>query len=75
MNDICKALNITYGPFRGLIFNGKLIANQLSQQPEAKQETPIGWVVHYVVSIAYAYVLFILVHFGILEHIRAIESH
>ena len=53
--------------FIGLISNGQLIANQLSQQPEAKQETPTGWAIHYVVSIAYAYVLFILVRLGILE--------
>ena len=53
--------------FIGLIYNGRLIANQLSLQNEVKHETPIGWVFHYVVGIAYAYVLFILVHFGILE--------
>ena len=53
--------------FIGLMSNGQLIANQLTQQPEAKHETPTGWVVHYVIGIAYAYVLFILVHFGILE--------
>ena len=47
--------------FIGLMSNGQLIASQLSQQPEAKHETPIGWVVHYVVGVAYAYVLFILV--------------
>ena len=32
--------------FIGLISNGQLIASQLSQQPEAKHETPTGWVVH-----------------------------
>ena len=53
--------------FIGLISNGQLIANQLSQQPEAKHETPTGWAVHYAVSIAYAYVLFILVRLEILE--------
>ena len=53
--------------FIGLVSNGQLIANQLSQQPEAKHETPTGWAVHYAVSIACAYVLFILVHLGILE--------
>ena len=47
--------------------NGQLIASQLSQQPEAKHETPTGWVVHYAVGIVYAYVLFILVQLGILE--------
>ena len=47
--------------------NAQLIANQLSQQPEAKHETPVGWIVHYIVGIGYAYVLFILVKFGILE--------
>ena len=53
--------------FIGLISNGQLITNQLSQQPEAKQKTPIEWVVYYVVGIAYAYVFFVLVHLGILE--------
>ncbi len=53
--------------FIGLISNGQLIAKQLSQQPEAKHETPTGWAVHYAVSIAYAYVLFFLVRLGILE--------
>ena len=47
--------------------NGHLIARQLSQQPEKKHETPTGWVVHYAVGIAYAYVLFILVQLGIFE--------
>ena len=53
--------------FIGLISSGKLIANKLSQQPEARQETPLGWIVHYVVRIAYAYVRLVLVHFHILE--------
>ena len=53
--------------FIGLISNGQLIASQLSQQPEAKHETPTGWVVHYAVGIVYAYVLFILVQLGIFE--------
>ena len=44
----------------------RLIANQLLQQPEAKHETPTGWVVHYVVCIAYAYAFF-LSNFGKLE--------
>ena len=38
--------------FIGLIYNGRLIANQLSLQNEVKHETPIGWVFHYVVGIA-----------------------
>ena len=53
--------------FIGLMSYEQLLANQLSQQHEAKHETPTGWAVHYAVSIAYAYVLFILVHLGILE--------
>ena len=53
--------------FIGLISNGQLIANQLSRQPEAKHETPTGWIVHYVVGIAYAYVLFILVQLEVFE--------
>ena len=53
--------------FIGLISNGQLIASQLSQQPEAKHETPTGWVVHYAVAIVYAYVLFILVQLEIFE--------
>ena len=47
--------------------NGQLIASQLSQQPEAKHETPTGWAAHYAVGIAYAYLLFILVQLGIGE--------
>ncbi len=53
--------------FIGLTSNGQFIASQLSQQPKAKHETSIGWVVHYVVGIAYAYAFFILVELGILE--------
>ena len=53
--------------FIGLMSNGQLIARQLSQQPEAKHETPTGWVVHYTVGIAYAYVFFILVQLEIFE--------
>ena len=53
--------------FIGLMSNGQLIASQLSQQPQAKHETPTGWVVHYAVGIAYSYVLFILVQLGIFE--------
>ncbi len=53
--------------FIGLISNGQLIANQLSQQPEAEHETPIGWAVHYAVSIGYAYAFFILLQLGIVE--------
>ena len=53
--------------FIGLMSNGQPITSQLSQQPEAKHETPTGWVVHYAVGIAYAYVLFILVKLGIFE--------
>ena len=40
-----------------------MIAKQLSEQPEAKSETQTGWVVHYVVEIAFAYVFFMLVKF------------
>ena len=47
--------------------NEQLIASQLSQQPEAKHETPTGWGVHYAFGIAYAYVLFILIQLGIFE--------
>ena len=53
--------------FVGLISNGQLIANQLSEQPEVPNETIIGWIVHYVVAIAYAYTLFIFIQLGILE--------
>ena len=53
--------------FIGFISNGHLIANQLSEQPEAQNETITGWTVHYIVGIVYAYMLFILVQFGILE--------
>ena len=47
--------------------NGQLIVSQLSQQTEAKHETPTGWGVHYAFGIAYAYVLFILIQLGIFE--------
>ena len=47
--------------------NGQLIASQLSQQPETKHETPTGWVIHYAIGIAYAYVPFIFVQLGIFE--------
>ena len=53
--------------FIGLLSNGQLIANQLSEQPEAKHETPLGWIVHYVVGIVYAYVFARLVWLEILE--------
>ena len=53
--------------FIGLIFNGRLIANQLSEQPEAKHETPVGWIVHYGVGIFYAYIFAVLVQFELIR--------
>ena len=53
--------------FIGLIFNGRLIANQLSEQPEAKHETPVGWSVHYGVGSFYAYVFAVLVQIQLIK--------
>ena len=53
--------------FIGLIFNSRLIANQLLEQPHAKHETPVGWTVHYGVGIIYSYFFALLVHFGLLK--------
>ena len=55
--------------FIGLTSNGCLIANQLSEQPETKHETPVGWSVHYSVSIIYAYVFAMLVQLELLKPI------
>ena len=53
--------------FIGLISNGRLIANQLSEQPEAKHETPVGWIIHYGVGIFYAYVFAVLVQIQLIK--------
>ena len=53
--------------FIGLISNGRLIANQLSEQPEAKHETLVGWIVHYGVGIFYAYVFAVLVQIQLIK--------
>ena len=53
--------------FIGLISNARLIANQLSEQPEANHETPVGWIVHYGVGIFYAYVFAVLVQLELLK--------
>ena len=70
MGYVIDSLSCLSGPIARLchpMSNRQLIARQLSQQPEAKHETPTGWTVHYVFGIAYAYVLFILVQLGIFE--------
>ncbi len=53
--------------FIGLISNGRLMANQLSEQAEEKHETPVGWIVHYGVGIFYAYVFAVLVQFELVK--------
>ena len=53
--------------FIGLTHNGRLIANQLSEQPEAKHETPVGWIIHYGVGIVYAYVFAVLIQLELLK--------
>ena len=53
--------------FIGLISTGRLIANQLSEQPEVKHETPVGWTVHYGVGIFYAYVFAVLVQLELIK--------
>ena len=53
--------------FIGLISNARLIANQLSEQPEAKHETLVGWIVHYGVGIFYAYVFAVLVQIQLIK--------
>ena len=51
----------------GLISTGRLIANQLLEQPEVKHETPVGWIVHYGVGIFYAYVFAVLVQLELIK--------
>ena len=53
--------------FIGLISNGRLMANQLSEEPEEKHETTVGWIVHYGVGIFYAYVFAVLVQFELVK--------
>ena len=53
--------------FIGLISNGRLMANQLSEEPEEKHETTVGWIVHYGVGIFYAYVFAVLVQFQLVK--------
>ena len=53
--------------FIGLISNGRLMANQLSEEPEEKHETTVGWIVHYGVGIFYAYVFAVLVQIQLIK--------
>ena len=43
------------------------MGNQLSEQPEEKHETSVGWIVHYGVGIFYAYVFAVLVQFQLVK--------
>ena len=53
--------------FIGLISNGRLMANQLSEEPEEKHETKVCWIVHYGVGIFYAYVFAVLVQIQLIK--------